>query len=208
MALDSLGILPAAGKATRFNGYFKELLPIGNITILEQAAGVLGSLCDEVLLVSSREKISEHVRVMGHSVKYAIQQGDNDIWSAIVESFFIEAKRYYFMMPDCVVSTFPVIEGIDFVLGTFVTMDPGRFGVLRDGVIVNKDADQAVPVRAWGVLSWTRAVVEFWKGGPDVLDYTDAFNQAMAAFGFETFELDYYYDMASFDDYVRYLETR
>ena len=207
MALNSLGILPAAGKATRFNGYFKELLPIGDITILEQAAEVLGPLCDEVLLVSSREKISEHVRVMGHSVKYAIQQGDNDIWSAIIESFFIEAKRYYFMMPDCVTSPFPVIEGVDFVLGTFVTDDPGRFGVLHNGVIIDKDAKQAIPAQAWGVLSWTKAVVDFWKQSY-VVNYTDGFNQAMAEFGFDTFELNYYYDMASFDDYVRYLETR
>jgi hypothetical protein len=205
MGLVNLGILPAAGNATRFGGIYKELLPIGEKCILERAVETL-AMCDEILLVTNQEKIGEQARVLGPAVRYAIQEGDNGMWSAIEESFYIQAECYYFMMPDCVVGDFwrPMRDNYKFTMGIFETNTPERFGVIQDGRIIDKDPSLEKPATAWGVLSWRREVVDFWESA-EVTDYTEAFNQAMEAFGYDTFLLEYYYDMASFEDYERYV---
>ena len=52
----------------------------------------------------------------------------------------------------------------------------------------------------WGVLSWSRAVSDYWKG-KHYNSHTEAFNAALREFGSGSYLMDYYFDCASFADY-------
>jgi len=207
MVLDSLAIIPAAGKATRFGGTLKELLPVYNgLSLLEMCFHRLPRTT-ETLVVSTPEKIAEHSRVMGNRVLYTVQGEKMDIWGAILEALQIPAKRYFFMMPDTLSN---ILEKhsreLDFQLGLFETMKPYRFGCIVDGVIVNKSVQVRTPAFAWGALSWSQNVRSFWfEQMPET--YTKAINIAMKEFGYETCRIDPYYDFASFEDYTDFIRS-
>ena len=74
--------------------------------------------------------------------------------------------------------------------------------MLRDRQIVNKEPGE--PGMAWGVLAWSRAVVEYWHK-LDIQTYTEAINLAIGHFGLKTWELEWYYDNASLMDYMEYI---
>lgn len=207
MGLDRLGIIPAAGKASRFGGIMKELLPFCGETFLHNIVRTIPA--DNIVIVTSANKIAQHASAIGSRAMYMIQEGENDIFSAILTAIQIKAERYYFAMPDTYISRYAFAEMPlgDFELGVFRTDTPERYGVIDDnGVIHNKDKSQKKPAVAWGILSWTRAVRDYWLSMSGIQNYTEAFNLAMSHFGYDIWWLDYYYDMASQDDYVRLLK--
>jgi len=203
-----LGILPAAGKSTRWGGYPKELLPISNgQTFIARAIDSLQlSNCDVIAIVTSQAKISMHAHHIegSRNIVFAIQQGE-ELWGAITTAVEFPADEYYFMMPDTFLplEPFPTSLSKSFGLGLFATEEPGRFGVLRDGIIVDKQPSSQ-PGRAWGTLAWTRSVVEYWKK-ESYRSHTDAFNDAMRVFGYDEWHLDYYYDIGNMTHYAEFL---
>lgn len=202
--MNKLGIIPAAGKAARFGGLFKELMPIGEgETLLTHAVDTLGNVpVDVTLVITNHYKIAAHSLALAHyPVKFALQRNfERDAWGAIQETFDMAADWNYYLMPDTLIKAeFPQPEA-DFTMGIFATYKPERFGVIDDGHIVDKNTTFAGLRYAWGVLIWSRAVVEFWKSG-NYLTHTDAFNAAMEKFGYSTFTIDEYHDIASFEDY-------
>jgi len=211
MALTRLGIIPAAGVAKRFGGVFKELLPIGEtITLLSRAVDTLEMIpVDKTVVVTNPQKIAAHaVALHGRNVEFVTQGDKPDIWGAIASTLNIDADWYYFIMPDTMQEQdrFPSIPDHDFMLGTFETFDPENYGVLFDGVIVDK-AKLQPPQVAWGTLVWSRNVVELWKKHlPDIRDYTQAFNMAMEQFGWGTYSLAWYFDCGTFQRYKRAIE--
>ena len=204
--MTSIGIIPAAGKATRFGGVLKELLPVpGGGTALGRAAESLP--VDQVVVVTNHAKILDHSRMVPGAIFVIQEDTSQDIWGAMLAGMRIDADEYYFVMPDTV---FP-IDGVfqlrhDFMMGIFATDTPERFGCIVDGRVINKSREVRKPATAWGVLSWSSAVKYYWYTA-FVETYTDAINKAMMKFGYDEYELDYYYDLASFGDYKEFLHA-
>lgn len=194
-----LGIIPAAGKAVRFGGIQKELLPISqNETLLSRTVRILKRYADEVVIITRPDK--RHQEIEGST--YMNQIGNNDIWSAIETGLQIEADKYYFAMPDTFIPVDAFTESERFGLGLFITNKPERFGVFRNGKIVNK---QPGPTAfAWGVLSWTKRIRDYWLS-EEIADYTDAINKAIMKFGYDTWPLEFYNDVSCFEDYKAFL---
>ena len=212
-----LGVIPAAGKGSRWGGYLKELLPCGDGEFLlgRTVKAMVNGGADAVLIVTRPEKVAAH---MGHMagytdvpVYYAMQQGNNDIWSAIQESFGFPADRYYFAMPDTYFTPASFYwhgEATEnFVLGVFKTTRPERFGVFHNGRIVNKSEKLHGEHTAWGNLAWSADVVRTWQmEQPE--DYTRAINIAMQTYSYGLVSLDEYHDMATAGDYFNFMIDR
>jgi hypothetical protein len=211
MAYKTLGIIPAGGAATRFGGLMKELLPDkGGYSLLERTVSNLKILCDEVVVISNPARIAEHARVLGNSCLFRITDGYDDMWRGITAGLKIPADFYWFLMPDTIVNfcgnKLPSQGNSNFRMGLFRTNYPHRFGCLHLGEVVNKSKDVPTPALAWGCLGWGKKAVELWNE-LDITDYTQAINVAIEYFGLDTFRLESYYDMASIDYYLDYLDN-
>ncbi len=199
-----VGILPAAGKAQRFGGTLKELLPTKDgKSFLRHALDRLP--VDLKVIVTTPEKLPFHAAEVKDAA-FLFQQGERDFWSAIETALQVRADRYYFTMPDTYTSEAAFMKAYedDFVLGTFKTRQPERFGVLSDGKIINKAIGLPKPSIAWGVLQWSSKVADFWRV-EHPLNYTDAINMAMEKFGYRTYDIGLYIDNASLHEYLAYL---
>ena len=201
-----IGIIPAAGSATRYGGVLKELLPVeSDMVMMDFAVNAMkNSGCDQIVCVTSTRKIAQIADRFPHLL-YTIQTEGQDIWGAIRAGLNVEADTYCFAMPDTVIPehAFDIYMDANFYLGCFDTDMCERFGMVRDGGIVNKRPGE--PGQAWGTLMWTRIVRDWWLAYGDVSNYTNAFNLAMRTFGYKTYDLEYYHDIASFEDYRRLL---
>lgn len=203
-----LGVIPAAGKADRWGGYPKELLPISNDrTFMSRAVdSLLMCGCDLVMVVTNPAKIHLHAYHLRdwENVLFSMQQGD-EMWAAMMTAMDTPADEYYFMMPDTYLPErpFPQSMEMDFGIGVFLTEQPERFGVIRGKRIVNKQSSE-MPGLAWGVLAWKKTVAGFWKA-KSYSDYTSAINGAIREFGFSQWHLNYYYDIGSMDHYSEFL---
>lgn len=202
-----VGICLAGGKAERWNHYPKEMLPIGNgQTLLDRTIKALrDGGADRIMFMTSKEKAQMHVNHLGGSVDYFIKTSEN-MWDSMAVSFQYEADKYLFAMPDTYIpeDTFADFMDGDFSLGVFETGMPERFGVVTENGVVNKQKLPAGLYNAWGALGWTDKVVEYWKS-IEVDTYTDAINAAMIRFGYKLKQMDYYFDLASWKDYVSLL---
>lgn len=208
-----LGVIPAAGKGSRWGGYYKELLPVGNKKwmIDKTITTMFLGGAEDILVVSNKEKIHTHVQHLEkygfHRLWYTIQREDKDIYGAIYESLSLAGEYNLFAMPDTFIpdNTFVREFTKDFYLGIFKTDKPERFGVLTDsGDVVNKDASLKGVHDAWGTIVWSKEVAEFWKN-LDIDTYTTAINLAISTFGLNTFQMDYYFDLATWGDYASLL---
>ena len=219
-----VGIIPAAGRAERWGGTMKELMPLAKgRAIIDHTIGVMANACDDIVIVTSPEKlpsIAAHVNqtYCNLPISYRIQTYDGDIWGAIQTALDTDGDRYFFAMPDTVYTdrAFDHYPYHPFAMGLFETTMPERFGVLTNvtsdigGVrreIVNKRPasqwPEAPPYHAWGVLTWTRECVETWRElRPET--YTEAINQAIHFFGANSWSIDGYYDFASHAAYLEY----
>lgn len=199
-----LGIIPAAGKSTRFGSILKELLPLPNgQSFLREAVSRL-ECCDDIVLVTNRAKIQAHEAELGGRVIYIVQDGDNDILSAIKSALRLKADYYLFTMPDTYLDriTFHNYKYSHFGMGLFQTNNPERFGCLVDGKIINKQPSVLTPCQAWGVMAWSYMIADFWAAW-DFIDYTEAINEAIRVAGLETWKIENYHDNASVNDYGR-----
>lgn len=205
-----LGILPAAGMAERWGGYPKELLPVsGNSTLLSRAADSLHTCgCDVVVIITNPSKVQWHAHHLKHmdNIVLAVQKG-KELWGAITTAIQINADEYFLMMPDTFVPgrPFPASLQCEFAMGLFETEEPERFGVVRDGRIVDKQPSGS-PGLAWGVLAWKWTVAEYWRKG-HFTGHTEALNEAIGLFGYGEWHLDYYYDIGSMKHYREFLLT-
>lgn len=210
-------IIPAAGKATRFGGTLKELLPLNETdTSLLRAIqnAVLGMNADEIVLVTSIEKINEHIRYIdknvpyGIPINYRIQKNTQDLWGAILTGIdwnndggLVMADTVTFVNPED--STAPLAFGI------FKTWQPERFSVIRDKTIVTKEVSYKELIdgaNAWGTVEWTKEVAQHWRDTDEYAHYDDAFRDAMQIFGYATYDLPYYYDLGTFKSYTDYIK--
>ena len=198
-----IGIVPAGGNSTRWNGYPKELLPVANgTTLLDRTIEAVSRVTDRIVLVTSEKKVGWQTDKLGDKVDYCIN--GSGLWSGIARIFYINAEWYYFAMPDTYYPKNAIcdLRGGDFNIGYFETQKPERFGVLLDGQIHDKEHMEKGVYRAWGLLSWSQRVVNFWrKYEGEIETHTQAFNMAMEKFGYTQHPMDYYFDLASWKDY-------
>lgn len=208
-------IIPSAGKATRFGGTLKELLPINEtdtpmLRAIQNA--VLGMNADIITITTNIEKISEHARYIDKNVPYGVPinfrllKHSNDMWGSILSGIDWNSAGGL-VMPDTVTFVNPEDSTAPLAFGTFWTKQPERFSVLWNDSIVTK---QPLPrpeldYRAWGTVEWGVEVAQYWQEH-DYTHYDDAFRAAMTVFGYATYDLPYYYDLGTFKAYTDYIK--
>jgi hypothetical protein len=208
--IERLGIIPAAGKAERWRGMPKELMPVDDVTFIDRVImSLYAGNADVILLVTNPEKAALHIQHLNNEpICYAIQQGKQDAWSAICESLPLNAGMNYYAMPDTYfdMDIFARMPEQDFNIGYFETDEPERFGVVTEfGGVVDKHPLKGTQ-KAWGVLSWSYKVADFWKQNINRIEtHTQAFNMAMKEFGYSMTKLEYYHDVANYEYYKRLL---
>jgi len=202
------GILPAGGKALRWQGLPKECLPIHNgLTLVSRNVKILQKMrCDPVVIVTTpeREAVLRYVLRDWEGVEYTYN--DQGLLASCLEACrYAPNDEYVMIMPDTIFNgqVFPYPLESSFYMGMFDTNYPERFGTLRDGQIVDK-APSTQTERAWGTLAWKEHVTQFWLKRGDV-DQNIAFTAAIKAFGVEDLPISFYVDIASFEDYLGYL---
>jgi len=202
-----VGIIPAAGSATRFGGIIKELLPLADgRSLLEHAIERL-SFCDRVVVVTSPGKMHQHRTNIRQRVNIIPQHG-HEMWGAMQTGMnAYDADQYYLTMPDTWMydSAFHGVPEIDFGYGYFITETPERFGVLVGDRFVDKPKDADVPAVAWGVLTWSKAVRDLWNE-KRITNYTDAINQAIRDYSHRHWHIGPYFDCADMNRYMELLD--
>ena len=204
-----IGIIPAGGKATRWNSFPKELASIGATWTLLDRVLLLHTraLADRVIIMSSDEKrplhqwwVNDHKKWPNVSVMAA-----ESVAGAIKLAIDSNGEAdWLFSMPDTYTDNPLFPEELDkpLMLGVFQTERPERFGMLRDGQIVDKQPGG--PGIAWGAFMFNKDVASFWRDNT-FLDHTHMLNRALEEFEWSTWEIKLYHDVASFQDYLELL---
>jgi len=196
-----LGIVPAAGKSERFGGTLKELLPYEGESFLRRTVRILMARCDYVVVITNPQKIAAHSWELAPfgNVYLVVQQGTNLL--AAIKSVTLKADYYLFAMPDTLFSDFPKeIDESKFMIGLFNTTEGHKFGVWN-GMIDDKNPEnEGLPKKAWGLLGWPYSAMQILRE-TYLTEHTEAFNLALELTPHETFQMDYYYDIADFESY-------
>lgn len=201
-----LGIIPAGGKAERFGGCYKEMLPCGNNQLLidRTVMALNHGSAEQIIVLTTPEKIGIHAKHLGAGFDYRISR--DTLWHSIMDTFSYKADWNLFAMPDTYypqdVFDQSEMHRTDFNIGLFETTHPRRFGILENGCIQDKENLPPKTYLAWGVLCWSKNVIDFWLKNLDKIDtHTDAINLALREYGYQTYKMKYYFDIASWDDY-------
>lgn len=205
------GIIPAAGRAVRWGGFPKHLLPCGaGETLLQRTANIMrkGGAERIVVVVSLETAPAIMAHLAGESIIYVVQRDNRDLYGAIYSAIDLCGRWTMFAMPDTYLpddAFHPGKRAGALAVGVFDTDIPERFGVLLDGRVVDKPALQG-SYPAWGCLMWDGEVVKYWREQDrKIIDFPDAINGAMREFPTSIYNLEYYYDMATFGDYREFL---
>lgn len=212
-----IGLIPAAGQASRWSHYYKEFLPIGNgRVLLDNAVDVCRKQgCSQILIISNLEKIQLHVNHFKNSndILYKIQSDfSKDFLSALETGFRYTENTdgFLLVMPDTLFSIkdeFIVKEHYPISFGLFKTYHPEKFGVLIDNKISDKNKslqDGKTIYNAWGITYFSSEASNFICL-ENFYRYEEAFSAVMKTFGYGTFELSSYIDFASYDIYKEWL---
>jgi len=214
-----LTILPAGGRAERFDGIYKELLPIGESDFLLSAAirraSALGA--DRALVISSRDKHSTHTQFLArHASAYAVElsvrsEQDEHLWAALRRAIPTD-EAGLLMLPDTTWTCDARIpEGADLAFGVFTTDEPHRFSLVHDRRILTKPTGLAGRWNAWGCVYWSARVAGFWQREErrhgEYPEYDRAFEAAMAEFGHETFPIGDYHDLGTWAAYAAFMRA-
>jgi len=217
--MEILGVVPVAGKGSRWGGYFKELLPVGNGEwLLDRTIGaMMKGGANKICVITTPEKISTHIAHINSKysgIFYVTQKEKKDIWGAMKESLIFAGELNLFAMPDTYFPSELFVRQFrkttygrkpQFFIGVHKTTMPERFGVLLENKVVNKQKLSDGTYDAWGTLVWTKEVAKFWIENPPET-YTEAINSAMKEFEWETFAMEYYKDMATWKDYTEFIK--
>ncbi len=216
-------IIPAAGKATRFNGILKEFASINNegLTALENTiqTSIYKLGATHITIISNPEKREVHTEfVKSIMPKYkdtlfymVPQMGNRDLLSAITTGLITPpfAVEGGLLMPDTIVDLDPVEKiqpGITF--GVFATNEPERFSIIDNGGILTKPKDIAPGwYAAWGIVLWSLFVGSHMReANQNYTHYDEMFDTMMYLYGHHTFALRSYYDIGSIEHYMKYMD--
>lgn len=214
-----LGIIPAAGSATRFNGQYKEFLRLHNgAFLLDNAFRTLDQFgANEYLLISNHEKIHKHATHLQlfageylSKTQFMLQQDYSDMWQAIRMTLPYAHELNMLVLPDTYWTVGPNdLDYKDIIFGTFTTNRSSQFSLVHNNTIITKPENLEGWYHAWGTVLWYNHVADFWMRREryfgDYVTYDDAFRDAMQEFGYSTFPIDQYYDFASQEAYDTFL---
>jgi dTDP-glucose pyrophosphorylase len=158
-------LLPSAGRALRFTGILKELLPIdgSGITLLENAAitGMVHFNIDEIAVVTTAFKEPYHRSILDKSAVsqapiHYIRQTGIELWGALKDAID-PTQDSVLLLPDTVLrlQAGRVKITSDFMLGLFFTEEPERFSTVADGKIYTK---VGIGSMAWGAAYFSAEV--------------------------------------------------
>jgi len=210
-------IIPAAGKAVRFNGLPKELLPTDlHECGLTRAVRIAKEIDSEVVIITNRDKHVLHERILREKelldgCVFKEQNTLDEMWGAIRLGLAMDCAGGL-IMPDTVTSiaaglSYTRPESIQF--GVFDTDTPERYSILTNSNPFTILTKQKVPgsrgaCKAWGMVLWPEQVTNFFLANS--FDHYDrAFEAAARQFGHGVFPLSYYFDLGSFPSYLAYL---
>jgi hypothetical protein len=197
-----IAVIPAGGRASRFMGIHKDMLPIGDgrflLTEAMARARLMGA--DRCVVVTSAEKAAMHERLLSRDDTLLVST-DRGLWAAIEQTFvFNEASLL--ILPDTVFTPVAAVPRAPLAFGTFATDEPHRFSAISGDTIITKQPGP--PAQAWGCVAWGVGVIAFWRG-KEYAHYDDAFRDAMAAFSFATFPIKDYHDLGDWASYRRFI---
>jgi hypothetical protein len=201
-------LIPAGGRAARFNGLPKELFPIDRHGTPSLAATVAtGRMLfpvGGVTVVTRADRIATHARVCPTAT--FVIQGRKELWGAIRDGIQDADGPVALMLPDTVlkISTPPLLtHPLEF--GVFQTNTPERFSTFKRGRLVTKGPN-VLPALAWGVVRWNREVTAFLKT-LNVDTYDEAFNAAIKKFDMSHFLLSSFHDIGTPESYWNYVRS-
>jgi hypothetical protein len=185
------------------------MLPIRNDIILMEhsiKALQLGG-ADLILIITSIEKIALHARYFGAGLDFRVKYSD-DLWKTLQMIFEYQADEILYAMPDTYfpedIFTRNSMKELDLNFGCFKTPTPSRFGVILNDKIYDKQSLPEGSYTAWGVISWTRTISEYWRNG-NFTSQPEALSKAMKEFGYSITLMEYYYDMANWESYLSFI---
>lgn len=203
------GIIPAAGKALRWGGFYKEFLPIseGTTSLDYTIQAMLNAGVETFLVVTNSDKIQEHARHFDKRYKNIkvkfILQGKLELIGAINSALEYQEEINIFAMPDTIYEFDSLKRGLEllksshapFVTGLFKTDLPDRFGCLIEDKFVDKPKNLPKgEYNAWGSFVFTKA------SSADTLD--DFMNKNNTNI---FYDIQFYMDLANFSEYKRFL---
>jgi hypothetical protein len=216
-------IIPAGGKAERFNGILKELAPLNNEgteTTLKRsillAANTLAAT--DIIIITNPVKADIHFEYIRDEILPLVDTHITLIGSKQQASSVLEAIGWGLrqppynvagglLLPDTVTDFDPVDIRPGITFGTFKTTQPDRFSTIQQDKIYTK-IPQVGTFDAWGVVLWSPTIANAMEAHyQNFMDYDDMFNAMMRLFGYHTFPLHYYYDLASIKHYMEYIDN-
>jgi dTDP-glucose pyrophosphorylase len=212
-----VGIVLASGKAMRWGGVAKELMPTAEHEwIIDWPIyALMRADVDQIIVVTSVEKIAQHAAHFGKDlyntkpIVYAVRY-EGEMWNAILAALPHCGDINFLTMADTIIppTTFQnVPEDAPLSLGTFRTQEPRRFSVVYDGKIFTKPSQADGEYAAWGTFAFHKDVAHFWlKGG--FTHYDTALNAAIERCGLATYQMAYYHDIADFGRLLDYIQWR
>ena len=207
-----LGIIPAGGQAERFNGVYKELLPISQeeCGLTRCIAAMLNGEADKIVIATNPRKfkrLQEAVKGIPNVQFYV--KDFHGVWEVLADIGDIPAERYFFGMPDTIfpLDVFKDAPNNDVVIGEFHTKKTNRFGVLWDGHILDKrDLPLNGGYPAWGTWNWSSDAMKFLvRSARRYRNHTPAMESTMQRFGSVSVFMPFYFDFACFEDYKEFL---
>ena len=201
-------LLPSGGKAQRFGGIMKELLPIDirGTTLLENAILTGRKYFDisKIVLITTEEKEPWHRKIVSqYPVEYRRQQRA-ELWGAIQDGLVDDDM--VLLLPDTVLSLVKkhkVVQQTPMMLGVFITDEPERFSTVVNGKIQTK---QPHGIFAWGAMYWSREVSHFLDE-VDAGHYDEAFNKVLEQYQSSTFQIQDYKDLGDVQHYFEYIKS-
>ncbi len=221
-------IIPAGGKAVRLNGILKELLPIDNDgnTGLSNALDIAKSIGSKrVIVLTSAAKWylhNEYIRMyqqthkLGRMYIELVLQHDYtyDMWSALLQGLSM-SEQYTaggLLMPDTITKFDPQYGIRDYdniAFGVFATQEPHRFSIIQESRIQTKPEIKNVDgywYPAWGIVFWSAWAHRIMMNNARAITHYDQAFQTVIneTVNYDTFHLDYYYDIGTLDSYIDY----
>lgn len=219
------GIILAAGMASRFSGVYKDLLPTDsgpgdmNCVIDHGFAALSHWGADRYIVTTNPTKIHEHTRHFGRR-KFAantialVPMYSGEMFNSLQSALSFASERNAMVMADTIFNydAIPVNITAPLSFGVFRTYEPERFSVFytndrQQTYLVTKPVNLKGEFKAWGCVLFNLEVAEYWRGLSPDLPYDEAFNLAMNRYGYATFDLEYYYDLANFEKYREYVNS-
>lgn len=211
--MKKVGIIPAAGLGLRWGRFPKFILPCGDREwMLDHTIKAFPEDVSRIYIVHSPETLMEIVHhlwrcdyLAGEIPITLIENKNMDLglWGSFLAGLAFEADYYYFAMPDTYFphGVFEQMEGTGIRFGAFYTEEPERFGMIRGDKIIDKQEGEFG--WAYGIIGWDRKIRDFWLAS-QFTSHTSALSSAMKI-GYETIQMEFYQDFATWNDYVEFV---